>query len=129
MASGRTQASLKSVGDLPGSFGRSGRQARSMLTETALKGPEERPALASDARARSANTSKSCKSLPGSSDDALLINASRAFCNIRGRRTARSELQIQKFEPPHAEQRERGTSTNFGFRTLVRRFCRRQGRL
>src|ERR1700736_5568062 len=73
-----------------------------------LKGPQARPAWASDARARSANTSKSCKSLPGSSDDAAFINASRAFCNIAGRRMARSELEIQEFEPlPHPEQRDR----------------------
>jgi hypothetical protein len=37
--------------------------------------------------------------LPGSSNDALLINASRAFCNMAGSRTTRSELEIQKFKP------------------------------
>ena len=37
---------------------------------------------------------------PGSSDDALLINASSALCNMADH----SELEIQKFEPlPHSE--------------------------
>src|ERR1700692_3833151 len=45
--------------------------------------------------------------LPGSSDEAALINASRAFCNMSGCRNAPSELKIQKFQPlPHAEQRD-----------------------
>jgi hypothetical protein len=35
-----------------------------MLTETALKGPDRRPAWASDARARSAKKSKSCANPP-----------------------------------------------------------------
>jgi hypothetical protein len=42
-----------------------------MLTEVAFKVPNRRPAWASDAGARSAKMTKSCKSLPGSSDDAL----------------------------------------------------------
>src|SRR3984893_1944801 len=45
---------------LAGTLGRSGCQARSMLAMTALKGPRGHPTLASDARARSAKTSKSC---------------------------------------------------------------------
>jgi hypothetical protein len=53
-----------------------------MLTELAFKSPNRRPAEASDAGVRSANMTKSCKSLPGSSDDALLINASSAVCNM-----------------------------------------------
>src|ERR1700730_3906667 len=83
-----------------------------MLTKMALKGRGRRPAWTSDARARSANKTKSCKSLPGSSDEAVLINTSRAFCNMRvaacGPIGTCSELKIQKFQPlPHSEQRDR----------------------
>ena len=46
--------------------------------------------------------------LPGSSDYALLINPSRAVCNTTTANGARSELEVQEFEPlPHAEQRDR----------------------
>src|SRR5258706_11592711 len=46
--------------------------------------------------------------LPGSSDNAALINATRTFCKLAQKRTARSELKIQELQPlPHPEQRDR----------------------
>jgi hypothetical protein len=45
--------------------------------------------------------------LPGSSDDARLINASRAFGKMGRERTTHSELKIQKLQPlPHSKQRD-----------------------
>ena len=49
--------------------------------EKGLKGPNRRPLQMSDAGVRSANMTKSCKSLPGSNDEPRFINAASAICN------------------------------------------------
>src|SRR5215212_6536948 len=53
-----------------------------------MRGPNWRPAKASDTGVRSANMTKSCKSLPGSSDYAQLINAWMLICNMPARSPA-----------------------------------------
>jgi hypothetical protein len=55
--------------------------ARSMLSQNALKRRCRHPA--SDARARSANKTQTCKSSRVRATRGRLINASRQFCNMR----------------------------------------------
>ena len=79
---GRTQASLKNIVKTLGSLERSGLQARSRLAEDGLRRP-------TGIRAQSIGRGRAIceyieimQILPGSSDNALLINASWVICNM-----------------------------------------------
>ena len=80
-ASGRTRASLKNSSDLPGSLGDRDVRPDRCWRKAALKGPKRASSMGFGREGAICEYDEIMQILPGSSDDAVLINASRVICN------------------------------------------------